>query len=91
RVRDDLATLPAQFGWQVLCGSTGSGKTRLLQALAREGAQVLDLEALAAHRGSVLGALPDLAQPMQKSFDSALWARLRQLSPARPVYVESES
>ncbi|MFK9813636.1 tRNA 2-selenouridine(34) synthase MnmH, partial [Escherichia coli] len=76
---------------QVLCGSTGSGKTRLLQALAREGAQVLDLEALAAHRGSVLGALPDLAQPMQKSFDSALWARLRQLSPARPVYVESES
>lgn len=91
RVRDDLATLPAQFDWQVLCGRTGSGKTRLLQALAREGAQVLDLEALAAHRGSVLGALPDLAQPTQKSFDSALWARLRQLSPARPVYVESES
>jgi tRNA 2-selenouridine synthase len=47
----------------VLCGLTGSGKTRLLQALAAQGAQVLDLEALAAHRGSVLGRLPDEASP----------------------------
>jgi tRNA 2-selenouridine synthase len=91
RVRDDLATLPAQFRWQVLCGRTGSGKTRLLQALMAEGAQVLDLEALAAHRGSVLGALPDAPQPSQKAFDSALWAALRALDPARPVFVESES
>ena len=90
-VRDDLAALPERFDWQVLCGRTGSGKTRLLQALASEGAQVLDLEALAAHRGSVLGALPDEPQPSQKAFDSALWAALRKLDPARPVFVESES
>ncbi|HEY8880891.1 MAG TPA: tRNA 2-selenouridine(34) synthase MnmH [Roseateles sp.] len=91
QVRDDLSTLPARFSWQVLCGRTGSGKTRLLQALQREGAQVLDLEALAAHRGSVLGALPDEPQPSQKAFDSALWAALRGLDPGRPVFVESES
>lgn len=91
QVRSDLAALPAHFGWQVLCGRTGSGKTRLLQALAAEGAQVLDLEALALHRGSVLGALPDQPQPSQKAFDSALWAALRRLEPARPVFVESES
>jgi tRNA 2-selenouridine synthase len=91
QVRDDLATLPARFAWQVLCGRTGSGKTRLLQALQAEGAQVLDLEALAAHRGSVLGALPDAPQPSQKAFDSALWSALRGLDDTRPVFVESES
>jgi len=91
QVREDLAALPGRFDWQVLCGRTGSGKTRLLQALKAEDAQVLDLEALAAHRGSVLGALPDEGQPSQKAFDSALWAALRALDPTRPVFVESES
>lgn len=91
QVRDELQTLPAQFRYRVLCGLTGCGKTRLLQALAAEGAQVLDLEGLAAHRGSVLGGLPDQPQPTQKRFDSALWATLRQLDPAHPVFVESES
>ncbi|MCE4555362.1 tRNA 2-selenouridine(34) synthase MnmH [Pelomonas cellulosilytica] len=91
RVREDLDSLPARLPWQVLCGRTGSGKTRLLQALAAEGAQVLDLEALASHRGSVLGALPGAPQPTQKRFDSALWAALRGLDATRPVFVESES
>lgn len=91
RVRDDLDTLPSRLHYRVLCGLTGCGKTRLLQALAAEGGQVLDLEGLAAHRGSVLGSLPDRAQPSQKAFDSSLWASLRGLDPARPVYVESES
>ncbi|MCF8206692.1 MAG: tRNA 2-selenouridine(34) synthase MnmH, partial [Methylotenera sp.] len=91
QVRDDLTRWPERFDYRVLCGLTGCGKTRLLQALADEGAQVLDLEGLAAHRGSVLGALPDRSQPTQKGFDSALWDRLRQLDPARPVFVQSES
>jgi tRNA 2-selenouridine synthase len=51
---------------QVICGPTGSGKSRLLDALHRAGKQVLDLEGLARHRGSVLGKLPDQAQPTQK-------------------------
>ncbi|WP_343626947.1 tRNA 2-selenouridine(34) synthase MnmH [Roseateles puraquae] len=91
QVRDDLTRWPERFDYRVLCGLTGCGKTRLLLALADEGAQVLDLEGLAAHRGSVLGALPDRDQPTQKGFDSALWARLHELDPTRPVFVESES
>ena len=54
----DIARLVGGLHWQVICGTTGSGKTRLLQALAQQGAQVLDLEALARHRSSVLGAIP---------------------------------
>jgi tRNA 2-selenouridine synthase len=87
----ELEVLPQRIEWHVLCGRTGSGKTRLLQALAEEGAQVLDLEALAAHRGSVLGALPGTPQPSQKAFENQLWQRVRALDPTRPVWVESES
>ncbi len=90
-VREELETLPAQFRYRVLCGPTGSGKSRLLAALARAGAQVLDLEALAQHRGSLLGLPPDGAQPSQKYFDSLLAAALRGLDGQRPVYVEAES
>jgi tRNA 2-selenouridine synthase len=90
-VRNELTELPLGFDWRVLGGRTGSGKTRLLAALAAEGAQVLDLEALAAHRGSVLGELPDQPQPSQKEFDSRIWHALRGFDPARPVFVERES
>jgi tRNA 2-selenouridine synthase len=77
--------------FRVLCGLTGSGKSRLLLTLERRGAQVLDLEQLAVHRGSVLGNLPGAPQPTQKMFESLLWDRLRRYDPARPIYVESES
>jgi tRNA 2-selenouridine synthase len=90
-VRHDLEQLPQRLQLQVLAGRTGSGKTRLLQALQLEGAQVLDLEALACHRGSVLGGMPDRPQPSQKRFDTLLWQALRSFDPARPVFVESES
>lgn len=87
----ELARLPAQFPYIVICGLTGSGKSRLLAALASAGAQVLDLEGLARHRGSLLGDLPDDPQPSQKWFDSQLHAALARFDPARPVFVESES
>jgi len=90
-VLDKLATQPPSFQFSVICGATGSGKSRLLAALAECGHQVLDLEALAQHRGSVLGRLPEQAQPNQKWFDSALLQVLQQFDPARPVYVEAES
>jgi len=86
-----LETLPAAFGYRVVCGSTGSGKSRLLQALRSQGAQVLDLEALAEHRGSVLGLAPGAVQPSQKQFESRIWDMLRRFDPQRPVFVESES
>lgn len=86
-----LEALPAQFSFRTVCGPTGSGKSRLLRALAAEGAQVLDLEALANHRGSVLGHEPDSAQPTQKAFDTSLWDALRRFDAGEPVWVESES
>ncbi|MDC8783834.1 tRNA 2-selenouridine(34) synthase MnmH [Roseateles koreensis] len=90
-VRLALDAIPLDFPLHVLCGRTGSGKTRLLHALRAQGAQVLDLEGLARHRGSVLGALPDQAQPSQKGFDSLLWQALKALDLSRPIFVESES
>ena len=90
-VISELETLPARFDWRVLCGMTGTGKSRVLRAMAAQGAQVLDLEALAAHRGSVLGNLPDEPQPSQKLFESRVWHALKTLSSQRPVFVESES
>ena len=86
-----LADLPGRFRYNVVCGLTGSGKSRLIGALAGVGEQVLDLEAMARHRGSLLGDLPDHPQPTQKSFDSDLLSALEGFDPARPVYVESES
>jgi tRNA 2-selenouridine synthase len=90
-VRAELDTLPAQLCWRVICGRTGSAKSRLLQALLAQDAQVLDLEALACHRGSVLGPLPGQPQPSQKAFETALWQALRHMDPARPVFAEGES
>ncbi len=89
-----LADLPLQAGrlhYRVVCGPTGSGKTRLLQALEQAGAQVLDLEDLACHRSSVLGQVPGQPQPTQKRFDTLVWDRLRQFDASRPVFIESES
>ncbi|MDR0770472.1 MAG: tRNA 2-selenouridine(34) synthase MnmH [Burkholderiales bacterium] len=90
-VLQTLTDLPPRFRWRVICGPTGSAKTRLLAALAAGGEQTLDLEALAAHKGSVLGALPDTPQPSQRAFETRLSEALVALDPARPVYVEAES
>ena len=89
-----LADLPLQarrLQYRVVCGPTGSGKTRLLKALEQAGAQVLDLEDLACHRSSVLGQVPGQPQPTQKRFDTLVWDRLRQFDAGRPVFIESES
>ena len=90
-VVSQLRTLPSGLDFIVIHGPTGSGKSRLLGALKRAGAQVLDLEELAAHRGSVLGNLPDRPQPTQKMFESLLLQQLSNLQPQEPVYVEGES
>jgi tRNA 2-selenouridine synthase len=90
-VVSDLARHPGAFRWRVVCGMTGTGKSRLLRTLRDAGGQVLDLEALAAHRGSVLGNLPGSSQPGQKMFESLIWEALRGFDAKRPVYVEAES
>ena len=90
-VLEQLPELAQRLSYRVVCGPTGSGKTRLLHALAAAGAQVLDLEGLAHHRSSVLGLIPGEPQPSQKAFDTRVWDALRRFDAARPVYVESES
>lgn len=88
---EDIARLAPQFNYRIICGPTGSGKTRLLQGLIAGGAQVLDLEALADHRSSVLGLIPGTEQPSQKQFDMRIWHALKALNPVRTVWAESES
>jgi tRNA 2-selenouridine synthase len=83
------AALP--FRLVLLDGNTGSGKTEVLQRLAARGVQTVDLEGLAAHRGSLFGGLAGQPQPSQKMFESRLLGVLDGLDPARPVVVEAES
>jgi len=87
----NLLTLPLRHRFCVICGKTGSGKSRILGALAQLDAQVLDLEQLARHRGSVLGEIPGSAQPTQKMFESLLWDAFSRLHTGTPVFVEAES
>jgi len=75
----------------VLGGRTGSGKTEVLHSLARLGAQVVDLEGLARHRGSVFGALDDEPQPSCEHFENALAISLDRCDPSQPIWVEDES
>ncbi len=75
----------------LLDGGTGTGKTELLGRLTGRGVQTIDLEGLAAHRGSLFGAIRDRPQPSQKLFESRLFAALETLDPDRPVVVEAES
>lgn len=90
-VIETMETLPARFRFKVICGATGSAKTGILQAIGELGEQVLDLEGLASHKGSVLGILPGQPQPTQKCFETGLLQALQGLDPNRPVYVEAES
>lgn len=75
----------------VLGGRTGAGKTETLHRLAARGEQVLDLEGLAAHRGSAFGARPDQGQPSPGHFENLLSMALARTDPGRPVWVEDES
>lgn len=90
QVKAALYDAPLPHRLILLDGPTGAGKTALLTALAARGVQTLDLEALAAHRGSLFGAMPG-GQPSQKGFESRLHDALSRLDPARPVLVEAES
>ncbi|MGQ5523444.1 tRNA 2-selenouridine(34) synthase MnmH [Chitinimonas sp. PSY-7] len=90
-VLEQLNEVPTRLQFVLLTGYTGCGKTRLLETLAAQGAQIVDLEGLACHRGSILGAWPDTVQPTQKAFDSRLVATLAGMDAARPVFIEAES
>ncbi len=81
---------PLRHRLVLLDGNTGTAKTELLKLIEGQRIQMLDLEALAAHRGSVFGAVA-APQPSQKAFESALALALEAHDPERPVLVEAES
>ena len=86
-----LKDLPKGFKYVVIGGPTGSGKTVLLGIMEEQGAQVLDLEGMAGHRGSVLGFDPEAPQQSQKLFDTQLAHKLSSFDAAKPVFLEAES
>ncbi|WP_341526281.1 tRNA 2-selenouridine(34) synthase MnmH [Nostoc sp. UHCC 0302] len=93
-VRQQLEHLPAQFTYKILCGLTGSGKTYILDKLRQYGTQVLDLEGLANHRGSLLGEEWQgklSQQPSQKYFETLLLQHLQNYNTHQPIWLESES
>jgi tRNA 2-selenouridine synthase len=91
RVTAALYDERAPFKFLLVSGGTGSGKTALLSRAAAHGAQVLDLEDLARHRGSLFGADPHRRQPSQKMFESRLLRRLEAMDIAKTILVEAEA
>ena len=89
-VLDEFARDAFPFETVVLHGRTGTGKTEILNALKDLGVQVLDLEGLSEHRGSLFGALGLSSQPTQKNFEGRLWEELSMLE-AGVVFIEAES
>ena len=90
-VLDGLKATPTGLNICIIAGATGSGKTHLLHALQRQGAQILDLEGLANHKGSLLGAIPDSPQPSQRYFESQLYSAISDLDENEITFVEAES
>ena len=90
-VQQELDRLLPRLRLIVVAGPTGCGKTDLLHQLQGQGRQVLDLESMANHRGSLLGQEPGVRQPSQKWFESSLYRELCQFDLEKPIYVESES
>lgn len=91
QVLDGLDEAPKGLRLIVLRGRTGTAKTRILRAAAKKGCQIIDLEGLAVHRGSLLGAEPGLAQPAQRRFESRLYDVMRRFDSTKPVFIEAES
>lgn len=89
-VQTALYDTPLPHQLILLDGYTGTAKTAILPRLTERGVQTLDLEGLARHRGSLLGAMPG-GQPTQRGFESELALALHQLDPSRPTIVEAES
>ncbi len=90
-VLNHVEVLPPQYRYCVVSGQTATAKTRFLDALRDAGGQVLDLEGLANHKGSLFGLTPGTSQPSPRAFDSRIVDALRAFDPSQTVWVESES
>lgn len=86
-----LEALQQQQPVLILGGLTGSGKTAILHALRDMGEQILDLEALARHRGSSFGMLEMPPQPSTEQFENELAIQWSSFGPNKPIWIEDES
>ncbi len=86
-----LSQFKKPFSFKLLGGLTGSGKTAKLKELKQSGEQIIDLEALASHKGSAFGQLGLAPQPSSEQFENLLALELFQLEPSRPIWIEDES
>ena len=88
-----LEQFTKEYNFKIIGGYTGSGKTLLLYALAKENHSIIDLEGLANHKGSALGALGNLPQPKQEMFENLLATQLSTINsqPSTTIYLEDES
>jgi tRNA 2-selenouridine synthase len=86
-----LSELAKPLRLRILGGKTGSGKTAVLREMAAMGGQVIDLEALAHHKGSAFGSLGQQPQPSPEQFENDLHHALRRLDPGQPIWAEDES
>ena len=91
QVLDNLETLSKKLKIIIISGRTGTGKTRILEELKKRGENIIDLENLACHRGSLLGSLPGVEQPQQKLFETSLCNKIMTLEFDNPVFIEAES
>ena len=88
----NIKKICSDFKFIVISGSTGTAKTKILQEIKKKGEQVLDLEKLAEHKGSLLGKSKNVKQPSQKFFETNLYVELKNITnKLQYVYIESES
>jgi len=86
-----LSTFNQKRNVIILAGSTGTGKTQILQEMKLKNSNIIDLESLAKHRGSVFGDLGLDKQPSQQQFENNLSFEWINTNPNYPVFIESES
>jgi tRNA 2-selenouridine synthase len=86
-----LDSFKSPFKFVVIGGSTGSGKSDVLRALAKKGEQIIDLEKLANHKGSVFGGLMMPPQPTTEQFQNNLFEEILRLDLSRRIWIEDES
>ena len=94
QIVSNLQTIPSTMSFILLGGHTGAGKTKVLQHLYNDGHQMIDLEHLAEHRGSLLGhtdGIKKIQQPSQKTFESRIVKELSKINPNQMVWLEAES
>jgi len=89
--KEVLQLFTTNFKLIVLGGYTGSAKTEILQKLSKKGEQIVDLEGLAHHKGSVFGGIDEEVQTSTEDFENRLWKKVKDLDVKQYVWVEDES